>query len=225
MSFVNLRSAFVLMILTMAGLLAQFIGVAGEAAHAQAGGLSSPGLPEGIVYAPMTGTLFGTPCCINSKIIQQGGVGDCYLMSSLAAIALVSPGSIQHAIQQNQDGTYSVTLYKPRPGGDPNTAAVVRTVYRINGDVPTIERGLLTRSPVGSFEQDPTGYLQSLLQGPKALASALNDGSQQLFSSSFPYVHPINAYDAYEATSPLAARPGAYNGALWPMLMEKRMPP
>jgi hypothetical protein len=43
--------------------------------------------------------------------IQQGELGDCYLLSAMAAIAAVNPAAISRLIKDNGDGTYDITLY------------------------------------------------------------------------------------------------------------------
>lgn len=52
---------------------------------------------------------------IEPEDVDQGRVGDCYLLASLAAISLHNPEAIRDMIRDNGDGTYTVTLYD-RPG-------------------------------------------------------------------------------------------------------------
>ncbi|MBL8957112.1 MAG: hypothetical protein JNK82_40440 [Myxococcaceae bacterium] len=42
----------------------------------------------------------------------QGGLGDCYLVSGLSALANVRPDVLRDAIRQNPDGTFTVRFYK-----------------------------------------------------------------------------------------------------------------
>jgi hypothetical protein len=72
----------------------------------------------------VTGTTWKTtlhlepaPCCVQSGDVQQGHLGDCWLLASLAAVARTNPALIRKAIQSNGDGTYTVTLFAPRSGG------------------------------------------------------------------------------------------------------------
>lgn len=44
--------------------------------------------------------------------IDQGSLGDCHLLASLAAIAAQDPGFIQDMITDNGNGTYTVTFYE-----------------------------------------------------------------------------------------------------------------
>jgi hypothetical protein len=45
--------------------------------------------------------------------IHQGGYGDCFFMSSMGAIAREHPEFIEKMIDDNGDGTYTVTFYDP----------------------------------------------------------------------------------------------------------------
>jgi len=107
------RSALRLTILGLVALLAQPLGPKETAEAAQVGGIASPGLPDNVIYEPVRGgRLFASDCCISAKNIVQGAIGDCYFMASLGAVATWSPGTIQNAIRDNQNGTYTVTLFK-----------------------------------------------------------------------------------------------------------------
>jgi uncharacterized protein YukE len=74
-----------------------------------------PSLPGGsnLTYQPVPAgsTLFGNSIDPNSQV-NQGGLGDCYFLSSLAAVAVSDPAFIQSHITQNANGTYTVTLYQ-----------------------------------------------------------------------------------------------------------------
>jgi Calpain family cysteine protease len=63
-------------------------------------------------------TLFGPPGHqdISYRDINQNGVGDCYLLSSLGEIAKNDPNFIRQMIHNNGNGTYTVTLYKQDNG-------------------------------------------------------------------------------------------------------------
>lgn len=50
---------------------------------------------------------------VSHNDIQQGHIGDCYLMGLLAAIARVRPDFIASMIQDHGDGTYTVTFRGP----------------------------------------------------------------------------------------------------------------
>lgn len=57
---------------------------------------------------------------IHPAQIKQGRIGDCYFLSSLAALAQQHPEAIQKMIAQNDDGTYTVTF-----PGDPTHPVTV----------------------------------------------------------------------------------------------------
>lgn len=60
-------------------------------------------------YAPASGTLFVGGA--NYTDINQGTLSDCYLLTSLAEIALKSPATIANMFVVNGDGTYTVRIY------------------------------------------------------------------------------------------------------------------
>lgn len=53
---------------------------------------------------------------ISPNDVRQGNDGDCYFMASLAAIAEKNPELIEQMIQENPDGTYTVTFPKYQGG-------------------------------------------------------------------------------------------------------------
>ena len=53
----------------------------------------------------------GDSSAVDESDIKQGQIGDCYLMSSMGAIALQHPELIEKMIRDNGDGTYTVTFY------------------------------------------------------------------------------------------------------------------
>jgi len=68
----------------------------------------------------------------NENDIQQGGIGDCYFLSSLAAIAKTNPELIRQSIVSLGDGTYAVQFFN---------ASGVKTYLRIDGELPTTSWG------------------------------------------------------------------------------------
>ena len=76
-------------------------------------------------YQTTSGTLFpSTPSHLNE---YQGELGDCYLISSLGAIADSNPAAIENMFINNGDGTYTVRFY------DNGTADYVT----VNSSLPT----------------------------------------------------------------------------------------
>jgi hypothetical protein len=77
---------------------------------------------------------------INAADVRQGATGDCYFLSSLAAVAQTHPDLIQKAIKANPDGTFTVTFHEPagfdflRRGGAVGNAAegvIERTLEKV----------------------------------------------------------------------------------------------
>lgn len=49
---------------------------------------------------------------IDINDVSQGGLGDCYMIASLAAVAQQNPDLIKKMIRDNGDGSYTVTFYE-----------------------------------------------------------------------------------------------------------------
>ena len=62
----------------------------------------------------------GNPAAISVYDINQGQMGDCYLLSSIGEIALFHPSLITQMIQSNANGTETVTLHTATNGSLPN---------------------------------------------------------------------------------------------------------
>jgi hypothetical protein len=63
----------------------------------------------GVSYKPADGVFSVGGVSMNDPI--QGQLGDCYLISSLAAVALKHPELLEKGVKTNRDGSYTVTLY------------------------------------------------------------------------------------------------------------------
>jgi hypothetical protein len=73
---------------------------------------SGPGmLPYTSAYKQINTTLFSSAGVPLTSDINQGQIGDCYLMSSLCSIANNDPSLIQSMITSNSNGSYSVRFY------------------------------------------------------------------------------------------------------------------
>src|SRR5262249_13538715 len=67
--------------------------------------------------------------------IFQGGVGDCYFMSALSAIAKAKPEYIKNMVVDLGDGTYAVRFYR---NGQPNYVRVDADLWTVSpGGSPT----------------------------------------------------------------------------------------
>jgi len=58
-----------------------------------------------------------SPNGISPNDVTQGNLGDCYVLSSLAAVATQNPDLIRNMIRANPDGTYTVTFKKQNSFG------------------------------------------------------------------------------------------------------------
>ena len=67
----------------------------------------------------------GTSSAISVSDINQGQLGDCFLLSSIGEIALYDPAAIQQMIHVNANGTESVTLFESPNGHTPGVGASV----------------------------------------------------------------------------------------------------
>ena len=76
--------------------------------------------------APLTQILYlteaGTTSAISVTDINQGQLGDCYLLSSFGEEALFHPSAITNMIHNNGNGTETVTLYTDKNGRLPTMA-------------------------------------------------------------------------------------------------------
>lgn len=71
-------------------------------------GKDRPAISTSAVYKPVNGSLFVNGPSSND--VQQGMVGDCYLMAALASIADKDPKSITDSIVSNGDNTWTVVF-------------------------------------------------------------------------------------------------------------------
>ena len=70
-----------------------------------------PGLRDDLVYSPFEGD--ASPSAPTGKETAQGGLGDCYLIAAMAAVANASPNVIKEGMKYNKaNNTYSVRFYE-----------------------------------------------------------------------------------------------------------------
>jgi Calpain family cysteine protease len=58
----------------------------------------------------------GDTSAISITDVHQGGIGDCFLLAAMGELACWSPSTIQRMIEDNDNGTYTVTLYENSNG-------------------------------------------------------------------------------------------------------------
>lgn len=75
--------------------------------------------------------------------LQQGLVGDCFLLASLGGIANKQPDVLENAIQDNKDGTYTVRFYEKIMG------APFPVYETVNNLLPVDKNGNLTYAKQG----------------------------------------------------------------------------
>jgi hypothetical protein len=89
---------------------------------------SDDGLTDSSAVSPGTVLYLTEPgesSAINVADINQGQIGDCFLLSSIGEIALLKPAFISNMVHANTNGTETVTLYEASNGRLPaaNTTA------------------------------------------------------------------------------------------------------
>jgi hypothetical protein len=132
--------------------------------------------------------------------INQGQVGDCYIVAAIGTLAQQQPETIQQAITDNGDGTYNVRLYLPDIAGNYVAREVVvdaklsgegHAKYGDTGKVgkqdvkeiwPVLVEKAVTKA-LGSYERagkggDPHNVL-TMLTGKAALTSKAGDYQPQ----------------------------------------------
>jgi hypothetical protein len=68
-----------------------------------------PGIHPSATYKPVQGQLFVNGP--SSRDVDQGGVGNCYLMAGLASVADTDPQTIRDRFIDNNDGTWTVSFF------------------------------------------------------------------------------------------------------------------
>lgn len=79
-----------------------------------------------------------TTTSISVQDLNQGQIGDCFLISSIGEIALTNMSFISNMIHSNADGTETVTLYTDRTGHVPTaiTSTLVATHVTVTNNFP-----------------------------------------------------------------------------------------
>jgi WXG100 family type VII secretion target len=86
---------------------------------------------RGLEFRERKGELFskgkGDRSDIHYNDVNQGSVGDCYLLASLAAITKHDPEHIRDMVKDNEDGTYTVRFYEDGDVNNPVDVTVDAT--------------------------------------------------------------------------------------------------
>lgn len=98
---------------------------------------SAPARP--VAYARLPGRLFvrgQRPRAADPGDVKQGGLGDCYLMAALGAIAKADPGRIRRMIRRDEHGVYGVTFFTRRRSWEFWRPEHVEARVRVDAAVP-----------------------------------------------------------------------------------------
>lgn len=85
----------------------------------------------GVSYQPVPGGVLYRDG-LSPNDVEQGQLGDCYLLSALAGFAQTNPKVLTDAITDNQNGTYTVRFFRNDPSFGPQPEYVT-----VDGDFPT----------------------------------------------------------------------------------------
>jgi hypothetical protein len=101
--------------------------------------------PDGIDWRRIDGPLFATgetdTTSIDFDDVRQLGLGDCYLLASLAAIAAVDPDRLRQTVRRNSNGTYTVTFRD----GDREIPITVTPDFPVRDGAPSFATDPTTR--------------------------------------------------------------------------------
>lgn len=89
---------------------------------------------------------------VDPSDLDQGMIGDCWLIASIGAIANTSPEVIERMIRANDNGTYSVTLYDD---GDAVDVTVTPDVPTVEGDPLFADNPSTSDAGDGTYELWP----------------------------------------------------------------------
>jgi len=95
--------------------------------------------------------------------VDQGELGDCFFLSSLASLAQQNPSALQNMVHDNGNGTYTVQLYKK--SGSSYTPVKVT----VDGEVPELKDSKGVEEPVYADSPDPKELWPAIVE--KAYAS------------------------------------------------------
>ncbi|MCF2145846.1 C2 family cysteine protease [Desmonostoc muscorum LEGE 12446] len=147
-------------------------------------------------YQKIKGSLFQYDINIQNDVgikdVEQGQLGDCYLLAALAAVAEKSPQTIKEMIKDNNDGTYSVRFFREDENGK-----LIPDYVTVNSELPTIENGKAVYADWGS---DPNKHELWVAVVEKAYAQMNESGRLKQENAKNSYVEIQGGYsgDAIE---------------------------
>ncbi len=118
-------------------------------------------------YGHVDGQLFlrgkGDQRDIDIEDVRQGKVGDCYFMSSLAALAKSNPEAVRQMIRDNGDGTYTVTFHQRRLPWEPGRGEFRKVEVTVTDELPLIE-GRLAFAAFGDSKEKKQELWAALIE-------------------------------------------------------------
>lgn len=143
---------------------------------------------------------------IDVYALEQGVMGDCYFLSSLAAVAHSSPQTIKDMIKENSDGSFTVTF--PGAKNEPISVSAVTQAERgmFNGGAEHGDWAAVIEKAYGAYCQKHF-WRRTIFQGPGILAQEGAEGGGAFHAK---LLHLLTGKDAYQdlLLSPLSFIPG-----------------
>lgn len=135
---------------------------------------------------------------VSPNDIRQGALGDCYLMTGMAAVARANPEQIRRLIKDNGDGTFDVTLYIRRNSWS-RPEAVTK---RVDAQLPTRGPGQLLYANTGDESSEGKELWPALIE--KTVAQ--HKGSYEQIEGA----NIANSFQFHGATELLTGKPESY---------------
>jgi predicted outer membrane repeat protein len=102
-------------------------------------------------------TLYGPAGIPLVTDVVQGSLGDCWLLATLADVAYHDPSLIENMFTVNDNGTYTIHLYKLYPSGPHNATSVYPVYVTVDDELPTETGGFTISSGQSYSDGTPNG--------------------------------------------------------------------